>query len=220
MRDVLSVAAKILFYVLALVVIAWTASLTIELVSRLLPGDTITPFFALALFDGGALVWALVFLFMAQGLSQRAISLILMLLDLAGVIGMSIAELFLGGQQMAAIPQGLGQLVVWGVGLWTAINVIAVYAFHIVDPSQMTEIEVRSMQDRVQAEALSQVKASIHERSTVLAGVIARRIETDVLARMHLLDAPVIDAEARDVTGTSTGSVTDTNPTPARNARP
>ncbi len=220
MRDVLSVAAKILFYVLALVVIAWTASLTIELVSRLLPGDTITPFFALALFDGGALVWALVFLFMAQGLSQRAISLILMLLDLAGVIGMSIAELFLGGQQMAAIPQGLGQLVVWGVGLWTAINVIAVYAFHIVDPSQMTEIEVRSMQDRVQAEALSQVKASIHERSTVLAGVIARRIETDVLARMHLLDVPVIDAEARDITGTSTGSVTDTNPTPARNARP
>lgn len=220
MRDVLSVAAKILFYVLALVVIAWTASLTIELVSRLLPGDTITPFFALALFDGGALVWALVFLFMAQGLSQRAISLILMLLDLAGVIGMSIAELFLGGQQMAAIPQGLGQLVVWGVGLWTAINVVAVYAFHIVDPAQMTEIEVRSMQDRVQAEALSQVKASIHERSTVLAGVIARRIETDVLARMHLLDAPVIDAEARDVTGTSTGSVTDTNPTPARNARP
>ena len=70
MRDVLKTASKILFYALALVVLLWTAGLTLDLAVQLLPGESLMPFFILALFDGGALAWCLVFLFQAQGLAQ------------------------------------------------------------------------------------------------------------------------------------------------------
>jgi hypothetical protein len=202
MRDVVKVCSKILFYALAAAIFAWTCSLTIALVSRLLPGDAITPFFALAIFDIGALAWALVFLFQAAGLPQRAISLLAMVLDIAGVILMSIGELFLGGQQLTAIPEGLGTIVVWAVGLWTAANLVAIYAYHIADPDEMAEIRIRSMQDKIQDEALNQVEAQAHVEAQMLAAQIAKTNYADLLARLRLPSATadrVIDATAHDV---------------------
>lgn len=199
MKDVMKTVSKILFYALAVALFLWTCSLTVRLVGRLLPGDNITRFFALALFDFGALAWLLVFLANSAGLPQRAISLLAFVVDLLGVIFASIAELFLGGQGLAAIPAGLGTYVVWAVGIYTALNLTAVYAYHIADPEEMTEIRVRSMQDRVQDEALKQVEANVAEQAGMLAGEIAKRHMVDVLARLRL-GPPVIDAVAKDVT--------------------
>jgi hypothetical protein len=39
MRDVLATVSKIIFYLLACAVFLWTASLTVSLVSRLLPDE-------------------------------------------------------------------------------------------------------------------------------------------------------------------------------------
>jgi apolipoprotein N-acyltransferase len=217
MKDVLSTVSKILFYALALAVVVWTASLTVSLVSRLLPGDTMTPFFALALFDGGALVWFLAFMFSAAGLPQRAISLLAMVLDLIGVIGVSIAELFLGGQQLASIPDGLGNLVVWAVGLWTALNLVALYAYHLADPDEMTEIRIRSLQDQVQAQALEQVESMVRDEASGLAGVIAADLRSDVLARLRLLKpGEVIEGTLRDAPRDTEQDANSVDPTTAR----
>ena len=202
MRDVLKTASKILFYALALVVLLWTAGLTLDLAVQLLPGESLMPFFILALFDGGALAWCLVFLFQAQGLAQRAISLLMMVMDLIGVIGMSIAALFLSGQQLTAIPEGLGTLVVWTVGVWTALNVAAIYAFHIADPEEMQEIRLRTLQDKVTDEAIRQVETDVHLQAQSLAGQIAAGMRADVLARLRLPAG--VD--------TSTGAVIDVTP--------
>lgn len=210
MRDVLATVSKIIFYLLAGAVFLWTASLTVSLVSRLLPGDAVTPFFALALFDGGALAWALTFMFSAQGLPQRAVALLAMAADLLGVIVVAIAELFLGGQDLAIIPVGLGNLVVWGVGIFTALNLVALYGYHLGDPAELQEIKLRSLQDRVQAEALRQVEQQVRVEAQELAGQIAAGIRADVLARLHLLPANTIDATATDVP----------DPTPAGNRKP
>ena len=230
MRDVVKVASKILFYALALAVLGWTASLTIALVSRLLPGDVMTPFFALALFDGGALAWALTFLFQAQGLPQRAISLLAMVLDIVGVIMMSIGEIFLGGQQLTAIPDGLGTLVVWVVGIWTALNLIAIYSFHIADPAEMAEIRIRSMQDKIQDEALNQAESMAHINAQQLAGILAATNYADLLARLRLpsvtadrvIDVtptePAVSQYASEVSA-DTGTVETVDPTPARTSR-
>lgn len=232
MRDVIKTVSAILFYCLAAAVLMWTASLTMSLVARMLPGDSITPFFALALFDGGALAWALVFLFRAEGLPQRAISLMAMAIDIVGVIGVSMAELFLGGQQLTAIPEGLGTLVVYGIGAWTAINLLAIYAFHIADPREMQEIRLRSLQDQVMDEALKQVEANVRQEAAILGARIAAGIHADVLARLRLRSGPVIDGVARDVASTGNGSSpkatyasdttdtgTKTDPTSARTKR-
>lgn len=55
MKKLNATIGKIIFYVFVLAVFGWTASLTLAEMRAILPNDPITPFFALALFDGGAL---------------------------------------------------------------------------------------------------------------------------------------------------------------------
>ena len=202
MKDVLRYVTIGAFYVLALVLVVWSGSLTLELMSKVLPGDEITKFFALALFDGGALTWLLVFLFFAQGLPQRAVSLAVMALDLLGVFGMVLADLLLSGQQLASIPDNLGSLVVYGVSIMTAVNVAAVYIFHIGEPGNMANIELRTEQDKLQSEALTQARARLQSKAASLGARLADRLESEALYNLRLLDdVPALPEPAHKVPG-------------------
>lgn len=203
MRDVLKVVGNILLYAFALVVVFWTASLTVSLISRLLPGDPITPYFALALFDGGALIWLVVFVAKARGLMQRGISILMMSLDLVGVVLVSVAELFLGGQNLVTIPEGLGRIAIWTVGGWTALNLVALYAFHITDPTVSREIEIQTQQDKIEAEAMKQARARLEGLSIDLGNQLAAGYTRQALYNLGLLQSenpPVIDVSSRDAT--------------------
>lgn len=175
MKQLLKTIGAILFYIFILAVAGWTASLTLAEVRVILPNDPITPYFALALFDGGALTWLLVFLGHAKGLPQRAISIMLLVLDLAGVVVLSAGRLLMGGQAMADIPQALGATMVYAVIGATIINLIAIYAFHIADPETMQQIELQTLDDTIQAEAISQARANIESEVQQLAAVLAAR---------------------------------------------
>ena len=175
MKQLLKTIGAILFYIFILAVAGWTASLTLAEVRVILPNDPITPYFALALFDGGALTWLLVFLGHAKGLAQRAIAIMLLVLDLAGVVVLSAGRLLMGGQAMADIPQELGATMVYALIGATIINLIAIYAFHIADPEAMQQIELQTLDDTIQAEALSQARANIENEVQQLAAVLAAR---------------------------------------------
>lgn len=188
MNDVLKTVAKFLLYLFATVVILWTASLSVSLVKRLLPSDDVTPYFALALFDGGALVWLLVFIAQAKGLVQRSIALMMTSLDLLGVGFMSFAELYLGGQTFAEIPPDLGKMVIWAVGGYTIANVIAIYVFHIGDPDVAQEIELRTQQDKIFAEAMKQSQSQLEANSYRLGNLISQELTRKALYGLRLLD--------------------------------
>lgn len=196
MRAVIGFATKIVFYVFVCVVLLWTCSLTLELLTQVLPGDDITPFFGLALFDGGALAWLLVFIFLAQGLGQRALSLLMMALDLLGVALMSGADLFLSGQEFTAVPAGLGSIVVWCVGIWTLANVASIYAYHILEPETSQSIELRTEADKLRAESLSQARERLSSKSVVIGSHLADRLEQQVMLELRLLGDGVLDGEA------------------------
>lgn len=200
MKDVFRVVGNILLYAFALVVVFWTASLTVSLVSRLLPGDPITPYFALALFDGGALIWLVVFIAKARGLMQRGVSILMMSLDLVGVVLISIAELFLGGQNLVAIPENLGRIAIWTVGGWTALNLVALYVFHITDPAVNREIELQTQQDKIESEAMKQARAQLEGLSIDLGNRLAAGYTRQALYNLGLLvnQNPVIDINSRD----------------------
>jgi hypothetical protein len=189
MKAVIGWISKAMFYILAAAVVIWTGSLTVALVARVLPGDAVTPFFALALFDGGAIVWLLAFLFHAEGLPQRGVTLLTMVLDLIGVIGVSMAEMFMGGQQLTAVPEGLGTLVVWGVGGFTAINLLAVYMYHLTEPSGLLAIRERTIQDRVNDEAFRQVEERVQIQAQQLAAEISDGMYAALVARLRLTAA-------------------------------
>ena len=180
--------AKFLFYSVAIVLLAWTSSLTYSFLSMALPGQLwIVPLLGLVVFDVGMISWLFVFLSHAEGAIQRAVGIILCLFNFVGVGLMTISEILLSGQTMAAAPQMLGTIAIWGIGIWTTVNVLGVLVFHLGDPNARKEMAIQSEKDAIFEGALTALKqrrvdaqqALSHELSGVMFGELLADIRAD-----------------------------------------
>ena len=180
--------AKFLFYGVAIVLLAWTSSLTYSFLSMALPGQLwIVPLLGLVVFDVGMISWLFVFLSHAEGAIQRAVGIILCLFNFVGVGLMTISEILLSGQTMAAAPDMLGTIAIWGIGIWTTVNVLGVLVFHLGDPSARKEMAIQSEKDAIFEGALTDLKqrrigaqkALSHELSGVMFGELLADIRSD-----------------------------------------
>lgn len=168
--------AKIAFYTVAVVLIAWTATLTYSFVANALPNlHWAIPLFSLISFDGGMVAWLFVFLNFAEGSFQRAIAIGACIIDLVGVGLMVIAEVFLGGQTMVAPPENLGDIALWGVGIWTVINVAAVISFHLTDPQARQRMKLQEQRDKIFDQALTKLGEKVDADADRLAATLAGR---------------------------------------------
>ena len=175
--------AKGVFYAVAIVLILWTASLTYSFVSGALPHMAwYVPLLSLVVFDVGMIAWMFVFRFHAKGTAQRATAISLTLLDLIGVGLMVVAEIMLGGQQLAAAPEMLGEWAIWGIGLWTVANTAAVVAFHLLSPDSRKDMALQSASDAIWEKGLEQLRQQSQEQGAVLAGHIANSLMTELKA--------------------------------------
>ncbi len=173
--------AKGLFYGVATVLILWTASLTYSFVATALPQTHwLVPLFALVIFDVGMLAWLKVFLDYAQGSGQRALALILSLFDFLGVGLMVLAEILLGGQTMVAPPENLGEYAIWGIAIWTVINVGGVLIFHMLQPDARRKMVLQSEMDLVFDEALKKLST----RRVAIGGELSDRLADGMLAQL------------------------------------
>lgn len=180
--------AKFLFYGVAIVLLAWTSSLTYSFLGMALPGQLwIVPLLGLVVFDAGMISWMFVFLSHAEGAIQRAVAIILCLFNFVGVGLMTISEILLSGQTMAAAPEMLGTIAIWGIGIWTTVNVLGVIIFHLGDPSARKEMAIQSEKDAIFEGALKALKqrrvdaqtALSNELSGVMFGELLADIRTD-----------------------------------------
>lgn len=208
MKKLYSTIGKIIFYLFVVAVFAWTASLTLGEMKQILPNDPITPYFALALFDIGALAWLMAWQGHARGLMQRSISAIMLILCLAGVVLLSAGRLLSGGQTMTDIPASLSAAVIYGVVFATLANLAAIYAFHITDPDTMAEIETGLLSDTLRDEAMKQATANIEAEAQALGAIMAARATGQLKYNLRLPmsakeSAQVIDAQAQDITETT-----------------
>lgn len=173
--------AKGLFYGVATVLILWTASLTYSFVATALPQTHwLVPLFALVIFDIGMLAWLKVFLDYAQGSGQRALALILSLFDFLGVGLMVLAEILLGGQTMVAPPENLGEYAIWGIAIWTVVNVGGVLIFHMLQPDARRKMVLQSEMDMVFDEALKKLST----RRAAMSGELSDRLADGLLAQL------------------------------------
>lgn len=173
--------AKGLFYGVATVLILWTASLTYSFVATALPQTHwLVPLFALVIFDVGMLAWLKVFLDYAQGSGQRALALILSLFDFLGVGLMVLAEILLGGQTMVAPPANLGEYAIWGIAIWTVVNVGGVLIFHMLQPDARRKMVLQSEMDMVFDEALKKLST----RRVAIGGELSDRLADGMLAQL------------------------------------
>ena len=151
--------AKFVFYTIVIVLLGWTSSLTYSFLSMAMPGEFwLVPLFGLVVFDGGMIGWLIVFLSFAEGAIQRAVALILTLFNFVGVGLMTIAEILLGGQSMTAAPEMLGTAAIWGIGIWTVVNVLGVLLFHLGDNQARRAMAYQAEKDAIFDAALGDLK--------------------------------------------------------------
>ena len=173
--------ARGLFYGVATVLILWTASLTYTFVKTALPQvHWVVPLFALVVFDVGMLAWLKVFLDYAQGSGQRAVALIMCLVDFLGVGLMVLSEILLGGQTMVTAPENLGEYALWGIAIWTVVNVGAIIAFHLLEPGVRRTMALRTEMDLVFDEALKKLPT----KRAAVSGQLSDQLSDGMLAQL------------------------------------
>jgi len=182
--------ARVLFYLMAVVTIAWTASLTYNFVAQALPGATVTPFLALFVFDLGMIAWAVVFLYHAEGSWQRATALIGTVADFLGVGLMAVAQIFLGGQTLTVAPTYLAEYALWGIGLWTVANVGLVLGFHLLSPEARRDIAIRDAQDSITELAFQQLKVKKENIAGELADSLGENMLSDLVRSLTAGHSP------------------------------
>jgi hypothetical protein len=189
-------------------VLLWTASLTLGVIDIVLPNNPTVKYFALALFDGGALTWAGVYIYKAKGTPQRGISLLMTAIDLLGVCAMVIGAVYLGGQNLTTVPQGIGSAMVNGVIAVTVANLLAGYYYHLNDPDSRIKIALQNFNDLVFEESLRQahadVKANARKHGAIMALGLMAQFKYDLglpmsKAEKAALTEDVIDVQAVDV---------------------
>lgn len=173
--------ARFLFYFVATSLFMWTSYLTYSFVGSVLPNaHFLVPLFSLVVFDIGTIAWLKVFLDQAEGSGQRATSIGLTVFDFLGVGLMTLSEVFLGGQSFAAAPANLGEYAVWGIAIWTVVNVGGVIAFHALDPEARRKMAIRAEMDAVMDDAYKQLQTKRQENSTALAHKISEGMMAQV----------------------------------------
>lgn len=189
--------ARGLFYGVATILVLWTGSLTYTFVATALPQvHWLVPFFALVVFDVGMLAWLKVFLDFAEGAGQRAIALVMCLVDFLGVGLMVLAEILLGGQTMVTAPENLGEYAIWGIAIWTVANVGAVIAFHLLHPDTRRKMAMRTEMDLVFDEALKKLstkRAAISgQLSDQLSEGMLLQLKAELATEHRAVDSPAL----------------------------
>ena len=161
--------SKIVFLLISTTILLWTMYLTTSFLTMVLPASFwIVPYLGLVVFDGGMIGWMIVHLYLAEGAMQRAISLGLTLFNLLGVGLMTIAEIVLGGQTFTEAPDMLGTVAIWGVGIWTFVNVAGIVAFHLSSPEARVAAAIQDEKDAVVEDALTNLSNRRGENAAAL----------------------------------------------------
>lgn len=179
-------AAGVLGLIGALTAVAMGVYMTWLVMGRVLPGNEAARYMALAFFDGGAFVWAGMYIFKAKGTPQRGISLILLIIDLVGVVLLVIAEIYLGGQSLVNIPAWTGRLVVNTVVVVFTLNLIGWYYYHINSPETREAITAQELEDELTEQAEQQARANIEREARALGALLAGRVTSRIKYRMRL----------------------------------
>jgi hypothetical protein len=136
---------KLLFVLMAGALIVYAASRTLDFVNSTLGADDqIIGYLALFATTGGALAWLSVFLWNSEGIAQKGIALVMIVIDVGGEIALftvdTLMQSGLNGLTVALVPEEV-RLTVLGMSFLIGVNIISTFAYHIMDAENLAAIE-------------------------------------------------------------------------------
>ena len=181
MKNLTEWIGKLLFWAMATALIVYAASRTLDFVNTTLSADDqIIGYLALFATTGGAIAWLAVFLHNSKGLAQKGIALIMIVIDVLGEISLfTIDTLMRSGQNglTATLTPEEIRATVMGMSLLIGVNIIATFAYHVMDTDNMAAMEDNLSDWQIDL-AIQKAK---REKATSIANEIAQR-EADFYA--------------------------------------
>lgn len=177
--------SKIVFGLISVVILLWTASLTVSFLSSVLPSSFwAVPYLGLVVFDGGMIGWMIVYLYNAEGSAQRTLAIGLTVFNLIGVGLMTVAEIVLGGQTLTETPAMLGTAAIWGIGIWTFVNVAGIVAYHLSSPDARIAAAIQDEKDALVGEALANMRDRRHANAAQLSAAMGSQMYRALLTEL------------------------------------
>lgn len=173
-RNMLRQVATFVFYGFAVIIVAFGIMREYDLLTFIAPNNIILQIFSLALFSGGMIAWSLVFFLCADGLMQRAISLIAAAVGLLITAAAAVIDTWLR-QSLATPPANVGEIAVWVVAGAGAFNMVMVWLFHLGDPRVQRIIRDGIIRDHVIDRAEQIYTDMVENEAATLAREIAAR---------------------------------------------
>ncbi len=166
---------KLLFVVMAIALITYAASRTLDFVNSTLgQDDQVIGYLALFATTGGALAWLAVFLWNSEGIAQKGIALVMIIIDVLGEITLFTIDTLLqsgaNGLTATLAPEEI-RLTVLGMSALIGLNIIATFAFHIMDAENLENIEAHFAEWKIK-QAIQKAKAA---KAESIADEIAER---------------------------------------------
>lgn len=201
MKKVFGTAAGILFAVFGIAILGLLISLTFGALGKLFPGNFTNQLWGLVLFDIAAMIWALAFVFKSESTGQYALAAIGFIAAFVGTLGMVAVEVMLSGQTYVEVEDWVGQWLVYGFVIMTALHSALLYAFHAAAPDIHEKINVGIARGEITTEAIKQATRSLEVHKAALADSIQRdivdQVRRDLGLHGQVLDLPALPVEEK-----------------------
>lgn len=190
------------FYLLIGALLFYAASRTLHFVQNVM-AEEIWGYLFLFATGGGALIWLYVYLSLAQGAKQRAISFVMGLLDLIGELALVYADTVYVGSKAGLVTMTEAEMktfVIVSVAV-VGVNIVAGYMFKLFDLKAEQDQQAQDLVDHVTAETIKQLntpeakRRMADELAPVLSASIKARVTAEVFDRAsatHGIDARAV----------------------------
>lgn len=189
MKKVLQRVAGILFAAFGIAILGLLMSLTFGALGKLFPDNFINQIWGLVLFDIAAMIWALAFVFKSESTMQYAVAGIGFVAAFVGTLGMVAVEVLLSGQEYVEVQPWVGQWMVYGFILVTAIHAALLYFHHYAAPDIHEKINVGIARGEIVTEAINQATKRLDAEKSALASIIHADIVAQVKRDLGLIPA-------------------------------
>lgn len=182
--------ASVGFYVLVGGLLFYAASRTLHFVQNVM-AESIWGYLFLLSTGGGALIWLFVYLSLAQGAKQRAISFVMGLLDLVGELALVYADTIYVGNQAGLVTMTNDEMktfVIVSVAI-VGLNIFAGYMFKLWDLKAEQDQQAQDLVDHVTDATMKrlntpEMKAQmVSDLEPILRSSIVSRVSDEIHSR-------------------------------------
>jgi hypothetical protein len=176
-RKMFKKIGTLLVNLLSIALMGYSASRSLDFVMLTLPPDKqILAYFTIAALDGGVIIWLLSYMHGARGGWQRAISLMMVVVDTLGAIVLFTSDaLYRAGERgvIAGLSEGEIRTVILAMSGIIAINIAAGIAYHLTDPDRLKKQAEEEAFARIEEAAIEQIARSAEQLASQLAPTLA-----------------------------------------------